>query len=74
MTIMKTIILNNWKTSLIGLTLIAAGLYTGLSAKQSWAESGPIIVAGIGLLFSKDAGKTSGSIINDTIQKTVSHD
>jgi len=71
---MKTLILNNWKTSLIGIFLMAAGLYTGLTAKQSWTESGPIILAGAGLIFSKDAGKSPETIIKDAIQNHIPHD
>ena len=70
---MKTIILNNWKTSLIGILLMGAGLYTGLTAKQSWVESGPIILAGVGLIFSKDAGEAP-QIIEDAIQNHIPHD
>src|ERR1039458_964880 len=54
---MKTTLIDNWKTSLVGLALIGAGLYTGLTAKQNWTESGPVILAGTGLIFSKDAKK-----------------
>ena len=71
---MKTIFLNNWKTSLIGLSLISAGLYTGLTAKQSWTDSGPIILAGVGLIFSKDAGKSPETIVKDAIQNHIPHD
>jgi len=70
---MKTIFLNNWKTSLIGLLLIGAGLYTGVTAKQSWAETGPIILAGAGLIFSKDAGEAP-QIIKEAIQNHIPHD
>ena len=48
-------LLNNWKTSLLGIILIACGIYTGVLARQSWTESAPVILSGIGLLFSKDA-------------------
>ncbi len=71
---MKIIILNNWKTSIIGILLMGAGIYTGLTAKQSWAESGPIILAGVGLIFSKDAGKTPENIIKNAIQNHIDHD
>lgn len=70
---MKTIIMHNWKTSLIGILLIAAGLYTGLTAKQSWIESGPIVMAGAGLIFSKDAGETP-EIIKEVLQNHSQHD
>jgi hypothetical protein len=70
---MRTIILNNWKTSLIGILLMAAGLYTGLTAKQSWIESGPIILSGAGLIFSKDADNAP-EIIKEGLQNHIQHD
>ncbi len=71
---MKTMIIENWKTSLLGCILIAAGLYTGLTAKQNWIESGPIILSGIGLLFSKDAQKSPEEIVKQTLENHNSHD
>ena len=48
-------IVSNWRTSLVGLALVATGLYTGATAKQSWTESGTVIGLGLGMLFVKDA-------------------
>lgn len=69
----KTLLFENWKTSLLGIVLICAGLFTGLTAKQSWMESGSIILAGAGLVFSKDAQKTPGTIIKDALNHNT-HD
>ena len=63
----KTLLFENWKTSMLGIVLICAGLYTGLMAKQSWMESGFVILAGTGLIFSKDAGKSPEAIIKDAL-------
>lgn len=52
---MKHALLTNWRTSLIGLVFIAAGLYSGITAKQSWTESMMVIGAGTGFIFTKDA-------------------
>ena len=54
---MKTIT-KNWKTTVLGLIMIAAGLYTGITAKASWTESMVIMTAGLGFVFSKDHDKT----------------
>ena len=61
----KTLLFENWKTSLLGIVLICAGLFTGLTARQSWMESGSIILAGVGLVFSRDAQKSPETIIKD---------
>ena len=71
---MKTILIDNWKTSLLGIILIGAGLYTGLSAKQSWVESGPIILSGVGLLFSKDAASSAEAIVKQDLENQHPHD
>ena len=71
---MKTTLIDNWKTSLVGLALIGAGLYTGLTAKQNWTESGPVILAGTGLIFSKDAKKNPESIMKNAIEKTTTNE
>jgi len=66
---MKTMLINNWKTGIFGLLLIGAGMYTGLTSKQNWTESGPIIIAGIGLVFSKDAQKNPKESLKNTLTK-----
>ena len=48
----------NWKTTIIGLVLTVAGLYTGITAKASWTESLAIISIGIGFVVAKDGDIT----------------
>ena len=71
---MKTMIIENWKTSLLGLALIAAGLYTGITAKQNWFESGPIILSGVGLLFAKDAQNSPETILKQAFENQHAHE
>ncbi len=49
--------LNSWITSLFGVILIVAGLYTGITGKASWTESSIIILIGFKGLFSRDFNK-----------------
>jgi general stress protein CsbA len=50
--------MKSWKTTLIGLALIGAGIYTGVTAKTSWTESAVIITMGAGFLVAKDHNAT----------------
>jgi len=70
----KSLLIANWKTGCIGLVLISAGLYSGITAKQSWTECGPIIIAGIGLVFSKDAQRNPIDTITNKINKPLNND
>lgn len=48
------VMVSNWKTTLVGFTLIALGIsghYTGLEPEQS----GACIATGLGLVCAKDA-------------------
>ena len=49
--------LKHWETSMLGIVLILAGVYTGVTAKTSWTESSIIITIGVGFLRSSDANK-----------------
>jgi len=49
--------LNSWITSILGVILIVAGIYTGIKGVTSWTESSVIIMIGIKGLFSKDFNK-----------------
>jgi hypothetical protein len=71
---MKTILFENWKTSLLGLILVCAGTYSGFTNKQSWTESGPIILSGIGLICSRDAKKSPAEILSSNLVNHDSHD
>ena len=46
--------MRSWKTNLIGLLLIIAGVYTGVTSKTTWTESSVIITMGVGFFFTKD--------------------
>lgn len=50
---MKTAILNNWKTSAIGLILIGAGIYMYVFGKSNWQGCASSITMGCGFLFAK---------------------
>ena len=57
----------NWKTSLSGVVMILTAIGTALNAAQDgdpstvieWEILIPAIIAGVGLIFSRDADKTS---------------
>lgn len=71
---LKTILIENWKTSLLGLILLGSGLYTGLSGKQNWTECSPVLLAGIGLLYSGDARKYPGKNLSILNPQNSDHD
>ncbi len=71
---MKTFLFENWKTSLLGMILVGAGIYTGFTAKQSWTESATVILSGIVLICSKDARRTPENILSDNIKNRQPHD
>ena len=52
---MKTAILNNWKTSAIGLILIGVGIYMYVFGKSNWQGCASSITMGCGFLFANDA-------------------
>ena len=52
--------MKNWKTSLVGLAIIMAGIYVFISTKD-WTQSGIAVGVGIGLLFAKDNNVTGGT-------------
>jgi hypothetical protein len=54
---LNTIVKSSWKTTVVGLALIIAGIYTGVTGVTSWVESNLVITIGIGLLFTKDHDK-----------------
>lgn len=47
-------IIKAYKSSVLGVIFIAAGIYTGVTAKASWGESTIIIAAGCALLKMND--------------------
>lgn len=47
----------SWKTSLLGIALIVAGIVTVFLGKSSWPESMFAVLAGAALVFSKDSDK-----------------
>lgn len=50
--------MKNWKTNLVGIALIIAGLYTGIFQKATWTEASIIIGIGAGFFFTKDFNVT----------------
>jgi len=53
--------MKNWKTSLIGLVIIIAGIYVFITTKD-WTQSGIAVGVGIGLLMAKDNNVTGGTV------------
>jgi hypothetical protein len=49
--------MKNWKTNLVGLALIAVGIYMFITTKD-WTQPALCIATGTGFLFSKDFDKT----------------
>ena len=47
----------SWKTTLLGLALIVAGIVTVFLGKASWPEAMFAVLAGGALVFSKDSDK-----------------
>lgn len=47
----------SWKTSLLGITLMVAGIVTVFLGKASWPEAMFAVLAGGALVFSKDSDK-----------------
>ncbi len=47
----------SWKTSLLGIALVVAGIVTVFLGKASWPEAMFAVLAGAALVFSKDADK-----------------
>lgn len=47
----------NWKSSLIGFSIIIAGLVSVFMDKSNWTEASVIIVTGAGFIFTADAKK-----------------
>lgn len=59
--------LTNWKTTATGVGMIAAGLLSVLGIKVPGmtvdpSTAGPLILTGVGLLFSKDGNVTGGDV------------
>lgn len=52
--------MKNWKTSLVGLAIIGAGIYVFVTTKD-WTQSGIAVGVGIGLLLAKDNNVTGGT-------------
>jgi hypothetical protein len=53
--------MKNWKTSLMGIAIIIAGVYVFISTKD-YTQAGIAIAAGIGLLNAKDDNVTGGTV------------
>ena len=53
---------SNWKTSLTGLGTIVFAVVGLAVGKLAWTEAGPMIVAGLGLILSKDHNITGGTV------------
>jgi len=53
--------MKSWKTSLLGIAIIIAGIYVFVSTND-WTQAGIAIVAGIGLLNAKDNNVTGGTV------------
>jgi hypothetical protein len=49
-------VLTNWKTSLIGVVVIAGGILLVIKGDQTLGAT--VIMAGVGLIAAKDAGVT----------------
>lgn len=47
----------SWKTTLLGIALIVAGIVTVFLGKASWPEAMFAVLAGGALVFSKDSDK-----------------
>lgn len=47
-------IIKAYKSTVLGIIFIAAGIYTGVTAKATWGESTIIIAAGCALLKMND--------------------
>ena len=47
----------SWKTSLLGIALMIAGIVTVFLGKATWPEAMFAVLAGGALVFSKDADK-----------------
>jgi hypothetical protein len=47
----------SWKTSLLGIALMVAGIVTVFLGKASWPEAMFAVLAGAALVFSKDSDK-----------------
>ncbi len=59
-------LLTNWKTTATGAMMIAAAILSFLGVKVPGmtvdpSTAGPLLVTGIGLLFSKDGNVTGGT-------------
>ena len=53
--------MKSWKTTLIGIAIIIAGIYVFIASKD-YTQSGIAIVAGIGLINAKDNNVTGGTV------------
>jgi len=53
--------MKNWKTTLVGITIIIAGIYVFVTTKD-WTQAGIAVTAGIGLLLAKDNNVTGGTV------------
>ena len=53
--------LKNWKTSLLGAAVIAAGVYVFVTTKD-FTQTGIAITTGIALMAAKDGNVTGGTI------------
>ena len=47
----------SWKTTLLGIALVVAGIVTVFLGKASWPEAMFAVLAGAALVFSKDSDK-----------------
>ncbi len=52
----------NWKTSLTGVGNIVFAVVGLTIGKLTWLEAGPMIAAGLGLIWAKDHNVTGGSV------------
>jgi len=53
--------MKNWKTNLVGIALIVAGIVVFIQTKD-YTQAGAAILVGTGFFFAKDSNVTGGTV------------
>ena len=54
---MEKIFGKSWKTSLVGIIMLAGAVASVMLGKTNWIDAGAVITAGAGFILAKDSGK-----------------
>lgn len=54
-TIIDKVKTKSWKTTLVGWILVCSGIFSVLYKSTNWVDASPLIIIGVGFIFTKDS-------------------